>query len=263
MDEQMVIERTGDQGVTVAPPRRSLAMSNMTDDDYHNTYWPQLRGAVDRLLQGPPPAPHSGPVIQFEPMYSAAYKCVCQQYSESLYKDLTSHIHKHFLKIALDMRDFDDEQLIISYYNLLNRIIYSLDGIIPIFTYLNRIYVATKLGSNLRAELQSLFCIDVLDPVIERLLAVIRHTTEERPFHIAPHVIAALIKNIHKFNPEYSKKYPQAFVGFIPGILPPMREHELSSYICETQELQASLRQTWANTSTQGRKRHLDEEMST
>lgn len=257
----MTTERTEEQ--TTNPTRRSLAMSNMTDDDYYNTYWPQLRCAIDRLLQGPPPAPHSGPVIQFEPMYSAAYKCVCQQYSESLYRDLTSHIHKHFLKVALEMQELDDEQLIVSYYSLLHRIIYSLDGIIPIFTYLNRIYVATKLNSNLRAELQSLFCVDVLDPVIERILAVVRRTTEERPFHIAPHVIASLIKNIYKFNSDYATRYPQAFAGFIPGVLPPMREHELSSYITETQELQASLRQSWAVTSTRGRKRHLDEEMST
>ncbi|KAK7080248.1 hypothetical protein SK128_011604, partial [Halocaridina rubra] len=54
------------------------------------------------------------------------------------------------------------------------------------------------------------------------------------------------------------------FAGYIAGVLPQMTEAELSSYISETLELQASLRQSWTDTSsTQGRKRHLDEEMST
>ncbi|KAK7065915.1 CDK2-associated and cullin domain-containing protein 1, partial [Halocaridina rubra] len=79
-------------------------MLSMTDEEYMNTYWPQLRNAIDKLLEGPPLAPHNGPVVQFEPMYSAAYKCVCQQYSESLYRDLMSHIHKAFLNIASEMQ---------------------------------------------------------------------------------------------------------------------------------------------------------------
>ncbi|MPC47305.1 hypothetical protein E2C01_041047 [Portunus trituberculatus] len=50
------------------------------------------------------------------------------------------------------------------------------------------------------------------------------------------------------------------FAGYIPGVLPAMREHELSSYIDETRELQATLRQFWITSNAQGRKRCLDEE---
>lgn len=53
----------------------------------------------------------------------------------------------------------------------------------------------------------------------------------------------------------------QVFAGYIPGILPAMREHELSGYIDETRELQATLRQFWISSNTQGRKRCLDEEI--
>ncbi|XP_047491879.1 CDK2-associated and cullin domain-containing protein 1-like [Penaeus chinensis] len=244
-------------------PRRALAMTSMSDEDYCNTYWPQLREAVDRLLQGPPSPPHTGPVIQFEPMYSAAYKCVCQQYSEALYNDLTSHINKHFLKVAADMQDVGDLHLIDSYYSLIHRVMYSLDGIIPIFTYLNRVYVETKLSSTLRTELQKIFCTAVIDPVIARLLALIKHITEAKPFYVAPHVLASLVKNLYKLRPAYAQTYPQVFSVYIPGVLPAMGEHELSDYIAETQKLQATLRQSWINTSSQGRKRCLDEEMLT
>ena len=76
----------------------------MTSEDYCNTYWPQLRAAIDKLLEGPPPPLHLGPVIEFEPMYSAAYKCVCQQHSEALYNDLMSHIERHFVRVAIQLQ---------------------------------------------------------------------------------------------------------------------------------------------------------------
>lgn len=76
----------------------------MTSEDYCNTYWPQLRIAVDKLLEGPPPPQHMGPVIEFEPMYSAAYKCVCQQHSETLFNDLMSHIQRHFARVAVQLQ---------------------------------------------------------------------------------------------------------------------------------------------------------------
>ncbi|KAG0727621.1 CDK2-associated and cullin domain-containing protein 1 [Chionoecetes opilio] len=210
-------------------PRRLLALTSMTNEDYCNTYWPQLRSAIDKLLEGPPPPHHLGPVIEFEPMYSAAYKCVCQQHSEALFNDLMSHIQTHFVRVALQLQ--------------------------------NKVYVSTKLSSNLRTELQTLFCRTVIDPVIDNLLAIVKQTTEMTPFSVAPHVIASVIKNLHKLNPNYSLKYPQMFAGYIPGILPAMREHELSSYIDETRQLQATLRQFWITSNAQGRKRCLDEEM--
>ncbi|KAK8745531.1 hypothetical protein OTU49_000248 [Cherax quadricarinatus] len=206
-------------------------MTGMTIEDYRNTYWPQLQVAVDRLLQGPQPPYHTGRVIEFEPMYSAAYKCVCQQHSEALYNDLMSHVHKHFLKVAMEMQ--------------------------------NKVYVSTKLSSDLRTELQNLFCKSVIDPVIEKLMVMVKQTTERTPFSIAPHVLASLVKSLHNLNPEYAQRYPQVFAGYIPGVLPAMREHELSSYINETQELQASLRQSWVSSSPRGKKRCLDEEMHT
>lgn len=259
MDEEMMSESTG-----TGTPRRAFAMTHMTDDDYVTTYWPQLREAIDRLLQGPPIATeHKGPVIQFEPMYSAAYKCVCQQHSETLYNDLISHINNYFLMIAMDLKNVDDAALIETYYTLIHRILYSLDGIIPIFTYLNRVYVVGKLGSNLRTELQKVFCAAVIDPVIDRLIEVIKLTPEFRPFQIAPHVLASIVKNLHKLNPNFATKYPEVFERYIPGVRPPMREHELPGYINETHELQLGLRQSWITTSTQGRKRHVDEEMLT
>ncbi|MPC35943.1 CDK2-associated and cullin domain-containing protein 1 [Portunus trituberculatus] len=158
-------------------PRRLLALTNMTSEDYCNTYWPQLRVAIDKLLEGPPPPHHLGPVIEFEPMYSAAYKCVCQQHSEALYNDLMSHIERHFVRVAIQLQ--------------------------------NKVYVSAKLSSNLRTELQSLFCRTVIDPIIDKLVAIVKQTTETKPFSVAPQVMASVIKNLHKLDPNYSQKYPQ------------------------------------------------------
>ncbi|KAK4287364.1 hypothetical protein Pmani_039559 [Petrolisthes manimaculis] len=248
-------------------PQRALALGMMTHEDYSNTFWPKLCTAVDKLLEGPPPQENSGPPIEFEPMYAAAYKCVCQQHSETLYKDLTSHIHTHFHWLATQLQNGGGDNLIDKYYHAVHRAMYSLDGIIPIFTYLNKVYVVSKLSSNLRTELQMIFCTAVIDPVIDKLIATVKEVngTDMRPFSAAPHVVASLIKNLYKLNPTYAHQYPQVFASYIPCVLPAMREQELSNYISETQQLQASLRQSWlCNPSiTQGTKRSLDDEGNT
>ena len=79
----------------------------MIDQEYENIFWPQLREALDILLvnQTTPGTENDisdfcvdGRVatscqrISFEQMYSAVYKCVCNQYSERLYNDLISHV---------------------------------------------------------------------------------------------------------------------------------------------------------------------------
>lgn len=58
---------------------------------------------------------------------------------------------------------------------------------------------------------------------------------------------------------------PQIFASYIPCVLPAMKEQDLSEYISETQQLQASLRQAWISNPTisQGTKRSLEDEGNT
>lgn len=42
--------------------------------------------------------------------------------------------------------------------------------LILIFLSQNKVYVVNKLSSNLRTELQAIFCTDVIDPVMDRLM---------------------------------------------------------------------------------------------
>ena len=72
----------------------------MSDSEYKDIYWPKLRGAVDIFLQGPPTDQRQTIKMEFEPIFSTAYKCVCQQYSENLYQDLMSHLNTHYTSIA-------------------------------------------------------------------------------------------------------------------------------------------------------------------
>ena len=67
-------------------------MQSMTVEDYHENYWPILSAAVNKLLQGPC---GNSPVVEFERMFTAAYKVVCHQFSELLFQDLINHFTNH------------------------------------------------------------------------------------------------------------------------------------------------------------------------
>ena len=79
-------------------------MMTMSQCDYQDLYWPKLKGAVDIFLEGPPTQPNERVKIEFEPIFSTAYKCVCQQYSENLYQDLMAHLRIHYLAVAKDLQ---------------------------------------------------------------------------------------------------------------------------------------------------------------
>ena len=71
----------------------------MIDQEYESNFWPQLREALNILLLNKTDSDitisEDGVPCQrisFEQMYSAVYKCVCQQYSERLYSDLINHV---------------------------------------------------------------------------------------------------------------------------------------------------------------------------
>ena len=77
--------------VVPAPPT-----SVVVGDDYLQ-HWSLLRDTLHRLLRLPP---GTDKPFSFETMYSAVYKCVCRQYSERLYADLTAAVEAAFADMA-------------------------------------------------------------------------------------------------------------------------------------------------------------------
>lgn len=238
---------------------RASVLTNLTEDDYGNIYWPKLRGAIDQLLSMKS-AEHIP--ISYEEMYSCVYKCVCKSYSEKLYADLLAHITNYLENVSQSLQTRDAKLYIENFHQSVAQYLQALSGIVPIFNYMNRFYIVPKLRLDLEAELRKLFVVNVADrhvPVIISLLV----DASQHPFLLSPPIVAALIKNIYSLKPEFVNLRPHLFAMHIPNVLPPTCEAELHLYAEHDQQMQRDLL-THPDfiSGNQNRKRSCDDDAS-
>ncbi|XP_047557377.1 CDK2-associated and cullin domain-containing protein 1 isoform X2 [Lutra lutra] len=200
-------------------------MNVITIEDYKSTYWPKLDGAIDQLLTQ---SPGDYIPISYEQIYSCVYKCVCQQHSEQMYSDLIKKITNHLERVSKELQASPPDLYIERFNIALGQYMGALQSIVPLFIYMNKFYIETKLNRDLKDDLIKLF-------------------TE----HVAEKHIYSLM--------QWVQMAPTLFSKFIPNILPPAVESELSEYAAEDQKLQRELIQNGFTRGDQSRKRAGDE----
>ncbi|XP_077635724.1 CDK2-associated and cullin domain-containing protein 1 isoform X2 [Crocuta crocuta] len=198
-------------------------MNVITIEDYKSTYWPKLDGAIDQLLTQ---SPGDYIPISYEQIYSCVYKCVCQQHSEQMYSDLIKKITNHLERVSKELQ--------------------------------NKFYIETKLNRDLKDDLIKLFTEHVAEKHIYSLMPLLLEA-QSTPFQVTPSTMANIVKGLYTLRPEWVQMAPTLFSKFIPNILPPAVESELSEYAAEDQKLQRELIQNGFTRGDQSRKRAGDE----
>lgn len=230
-------------------------MNVITVDDYKNTYWPKLESAIDQLLTQ---SPGDYIPISYEQIYSCVYKCVCQQHSEQMYSDLMCKITCHLEKVSLDLLATSPEHYIEKFNLALSQYMGALHSIVPLFIYMNKFYIETKLNRDLKDDLIQLFTDHVAEKHIYSLMPLLLEA-QSTPFQITPSTMASIVKGLYTLRPEWVQLAPALFSKFIPNILPPAMESELQDYAAQDQKLQQDLMQNGFNRGDQSRKRAGDE----
>jgi len=230
----------------------------MTIVEYQEAHWGRLREAIDKMFTHPP---GSYRPISYEEMYSAVYKCVCKQYSEKLYQDLINHVMTTVAEWSKHMQQVSDDQMIEEFHKSLVQFFHALGGIVPIFTYMNRFYIETKLNTTLRSELLRVFSSMFSDIHVERLIPLMTNA-QTRPFSVHPERMASICKYLFQLNPEYCKLQPSLFQHYLPNVGPAMTEEDLEKQKAEEQIFQARLRaEGWNTHKDTRRKREFEEEL--
>lgn len=214
-------------------------MMSITVEDYETQYWPKLEHAIHHLLTT---KPSEYIPISYEQMYTCVYKCVCKQFSERLFADLlqtiTSHLEQVYLNIQVQAHD--PAAFVDHFHSALSQYLHALQAIVPVFNYMNRFYVETKLKTDLATELKNLFISVVSDRHITTLIPMLVEANLH-PFAIQPPVMSTLVKNLYLLKPDYAQLRPQLFAKYIPNVLPPCSLSELDHYVQEVQQLQRDL----------------------
>jgi hypothetical protein len=166
----------------------------MSPEDYRDTFWAMLREAIDQMLTHPP---GSYKPISYEQMYSAVYKCVCKQYSEQLYADLMTHIRTRLGQWSGHLASVKDPAFVMEFHRALVQYFHALGGIVPIFTYMNRFYIESKLHTDLRTELVKAFSSLVSDRHVARLIPLMA-AAQATPFAVPPPTMATMCKHLYQ-----------------------------------------------------------------
>ncbi|XP_069610506.1 CDK2-associated and cullin domain-containing protein 1 isoform X2 [Ranitomeya imitator] len=230
-------------------------MNVITVDDYKNTYWPKLESAIEQLLTQ---SPGDYIPISYEQIYSCVYKCVCQQHSEQMYSDLMCKITCHLEKVSLELQTASPEQYIEKFNLALSQYMGALHSIVPLFIYMNKFYIETKLNRDLRDELILLFTEHVAEKHIYSLMPLLLEA-QSTPFQVTPSTMAAIVKGLYTLRPDWVQLAPALFSKFIPNILPPALESQLQDYAVQDRKLQRDLLQNGFNRGDQSRKRAGEE----
>ncbi|KAG8135565.1 hypothetical protein E2320_008573, partial [Naja naja] len=116
----------------------------------------------------------------------------------------------------------------------------ALQSIVPLFIYMNKFYIETKLNRDLRNDLVKLFTEHVAEKHIYSLMPLLLEA-QSTPFWINPSTMANIVKGLYMLRPEWVQMAPALFSKFIPNILPPAVESELEEYAAQDQKLQQEL----------------------
>ncbi|XP_074882584.1 CDK2-associated and cullin domain-containing protein 1 isoform X1 [Buteo buteo] len=259
-------------------------MNVITIEDYKSTYWPKLDSAIDQLLTQ---SPGDYIPISYEQIYSCVYKCVCQQHSEQMYSDLIKKITNHLERVSKELqawerccsmyagilavsmfpgkwnsilhRNASPPDLYIERFNVaLGQYMGALQSIVPLFIYMNKFYIETKLNRDLKDDLIKLFTEHVAEKHIYNLMPLLLEA-QSTPFQITPSTMANIVKGLYTLRPEWVQMAPALFSKFIPNILPPAVESELQEYAAQDQKLQRELMQNGFTRGDQSRKRAGEE----
>ncbi|XP_004838896.1 CDK2-associated and cullin domain-containing protein 1 isoform X2 [Heterocephalus glaber] len=230
-------------------------MNVITIEDYKSTYWPKLDGAIDQLLTQ---SPGDYIPISYEQIYSCVYKCVCQQHSEQMYSDLIKKITNHLERVSKELQASPPDLYIERFNIALGQYMGALQSIVPLFIYMNKFYIETKLNRDLKDDLIKLFTEHVAEKHIYSLMPLLLEA-QATPFQVTPSTMANVVKGLYTLRPEWVHMAPTLFSKFIPNILPPAMESELSEYAAQDQKLQRELIQNGFTRGDQSRKRAGDE----
>ncbi|XP_031694131.1 CDK2-associated and cullin domain-containing protein 1 [Anarrhichthys ocellatus] len=230
-------------------------LNAMAVEDYRKNHWPNLEKAIDRLLIQNPTDHIS---VSYAQIYSYVYKCVCQQHSELLYNDLTLKITNHLQQVSTHLQASPPEDFIENFNVALTQYTASLQCIVPVFMYLNKFYIESKLNRDLREDLMKLFADHVAEIHVNTLMPLLLKA-HSMPFQVQPSTMASVVKGLHSLRPDWALLAPALFSGFIPQINPPAVESLLPDYAAHDQKLQLELSMNGFPRGDQSRKRASDD----
>ncbi|XP_078488366.1 CDK2-associated and cullin domain-containing protein 1 [Ciona intestinalis] len=116
----------------------------------------------------------------------------------------------------------------------------ALHEIVPIFTYLNRVYITPILHSNLEDQLLNLFKMHIIDKHAERLVGAMKNARKVS-FSVEPSVMAELAQALYSMKPNLRVSEADFFSHYIAQAKSSTKPMSLEEDIEATRKMQLDL----------------------
>lgn len=220
---------------------------------FDSQYWPKLQSAIEVMLNQNP-----GEFIQlsYEDLYSTAYKCATQQYSEEMYVKANAVIERHLFLICQDLENCAVENFLEKFSFLLAQYLQAVDGLSSVFSYMDRAYVVISHGKSFSSLLLNQFA----DTIASRSLVFdVLEKASENIIETEPHILMSVVKGLYSLRPGFAVRNMQLFSRFIPNIAPSLRVENLPMMVKETALMQKELTEKYGFARNSCNKRKIDE----
>eukprot|EP00112_Aurelia_sp_Birch-Aquarium-sp1_P026152 Seg909.16 transcript_id=Seg909.16/GoldUCD/mRNA.D3Y31 product="CDK2-associated and cullin domain-containing protein 1" protein_id=Seg909.16/GoldUCD/D3Y31 len=220
---------------------------------FNNEYWPKIQNAIQIMLTQRPGEPFK---LSYEDLYSAAYKCATQQYSEPMFQRMSEIADNHISQSLLNFMTCTSEEYLERFNFLMAQFIQAVDGLSSIFSYMDRSYVVLKFGRSISSLLLNQFADKILSQSrIFDILKLISGGTMDAE----PHIMMSLIKGLYSIKPEFARMNMQLFSRFIPNIEATAQVENLQNMVEQMREMQAEIRENLELAEGPSSKRKIDE----
>jgi len=195
-----------------------------SESDYLETAWSSISEIVNLILHN---SIDNFKPISYQAVYCQVYKSTCKGYKERLFDDLKkliaeychtckSHLDEALHKINDNRSNFDMNLYVTRFANYWEHFYQALKAIVPLFHYLDVVYIKPKLRSTINQELFLIYKNIVIESHIRHILSAIHLliNTSESP---STETIRSLLQMILDDSPEFINHQPDVFKRYFNG----------------------------------------------
>ncbi|XP_065072015.1 CDK2-associated and cullin domain-containing protein 1-like isoform X2 [Rhopilema esculentum] len=207
---------------------------------FNTEYWPKIENAINVMLHKNP-----GESFQFsyEDVFSVAYKCTTQRFSEQMLLRVTTIIDKFTSCCLANISSLSGQEYLERFKFFLKQFFQAAEGIAAIFSYMDRNYVVRTFGKNMLSMMywQLSEKIVIQSTVFDNLRQI-----SEGDFEVDPQLLMSIIQGLYTLRKDFASFNMKLFKRFIPNIesasnidcLPAMDDEVLAREIDENKTVE-------------------------
>jgi len=195
-----------------------------SEADYLSEVWSSVSAALDHFLHN---STDDFKPVSCQAVYCQVYKSTCKGYKERLFHDLKQRIteYSHNCKSNLDntMRKMTDERsnlhmraYILQFADYLQQFHRAIEAIVPLFHYLDVVYVKSKLRSSINRELRQIYRTIVLESHVLLFFSTLQILMRE-PDSLPSETIRQILQTLLEHIPDLAAQHPDVFKQYCNG----------------------------------------------